>query len=212
MKRRQFLTLQLKISALGALALSGAAVAHRLIWDYESAPQQLAGNGAQSPSPRSVPAAPAGAPGSALSAPVKLRCLSPRELVIVRAVALRILDGADPDPQADGALPQCLFIDDYLAELHGALRSDVKALFSLLELYPTLTGRFTRFSRLSPAAQDAVLTGWEHSRIALLRQAMQALKAMCFLAHYQDERSFQSLGYSGALVPVAGLGHTLPAR
>lgn len=139
------------------------------------------------------------------------RCLPGRELVIVRAAALRILDGAEPAPQLDGAARQCAFIDGYLSQLEEGLRSDVKALVSLLEIYPILTGSFTRFSRLDPEAQDAVLMSWETSRTALLRQGLQALKAMCFLAHYQDERSFASIGYSGPLVPAQGLGRVLPA-
>ena len=130
----------------------------------------------------------------------------------MRAAALRVLDGAEPDPQADGAARQCLFIDRYLSQLDPGLSGDVKALLSLLELYPVLTGSFTRFSRLSAAAQDAVLASWERSRTALLRQGLQALKAMCLLAHYQDERSFASIGYSGPVVPPQGLGQVLPAR
>ena len=217
MQRRRFLNLSIKISVAGGLVLSGAAVAHRLLWDYESAPLLLPpsrGAAAGSSASPSVPAPLAAAPGTAGTAPASLRCLSPRELAIVRAVALRVLDGAEPDPHQDGAdaAQQCQFIDAYLAGLDGGLRSDVKALFSLLELYPTVTGYFTRFSRLRAAAQDAVLTSWESSRSALLRQGMQALKAMCFLAHYQDERSFASLGYTGPIVPAEGLGRVLPAR
>ena len=197
MRRRQFLKTTLKISVAGGLALSGASVAHRLIWDYEQAPSQAAQD--------LQPAAGASAPSQAG------HCLSAREYVIVRAAALRILDGAEPDPHADGAARQCAFIDGYLSQLEEGLRSDVKALLSLLELYPLVTGSFTRFSRLAPAAQDAVLASWERSRTALLRQGLQALKAMCLLAHYQDERSFASIGYSGPLVPPAGLGRLLPA-
>jgi hypothetical protein len=139
------------------------------------------------------------------------RCLSAREHAIVRAAALRVLDGAEPDPHADGAARQCAFIDGYLSQLEEGLVGDVKALLSLLELYPLMTGSFTRFSRLGPAAQDAVLLSWEKSGTALLRQGLQALKAMCLLAHYQDERSFAGIGYSGPLVPAQGLGRVLPA-
>jgi hypothetical protein len=211
MKRRQFLNVSIKISMVGGLALSGAAVAHRLLWDYESAPPQLPARRPDSGNTPNAARSPASTAPPTAAAATKPRCLSGREIVIVRAVALRILDGAEPDPHADGALAQVQFIDEYLAGLDGGLRSDVKALLSLLELYPTMTGRFTRFSRLSPAAQDEVLSSWERSRLALLRQGLQAVKAMCFLAHYQDERSFPSLGYSGPLVPVEGLGRVLPA-
>jgi hypothetical protein len=188
MKRRLFL----KLSLGGGLALLAGTTLHRLLFDYEAPRRQLPAAG--------------GANNDGVAS-----CLSAREVVILRAAALRILAGAEPDPRADGAAAQCAFIDRYLAGLDEALRSDVKALLSLLEMYPLLTGRFARFSRLSDAAQDAVLAGWERSRSALLRQGMQAVKAMCMLAHYQDERSFTSIGYSGPLVPLHGLGHILPA-
>jgi len=218
MNRRRFLTLTFKVSVVGGLALGGATTLHRLLWDYEPSP--AAQFPASSATPQSIAATSLGAPSGEAAEPspktatgeeAKLRCLSRREYVILRAAALRILDGATPEPHLDGAARQCAFIDRYLAELDGGLRSDVKAVFSLLELYPTVTGHFTRFSRLSAAAQDQVLASWQASRTALLRQALQALKALCFLAHYQDERSFAGIGYSGPIVPKAGLGRLLSA-
>lgn len=208
MRRRQFLRVTLRISAAGGLVLSGAAVAHRLLWDYAPAPGMESGAG-----PAGGPAeeAASGVRAAAGDATAGLRFLSGREYAIVRAAALRILDGAEPDPHTDAAARQCRFIDRYLSQLDAGLSGDVKALLSLLELYPLLTGSFSRFSRLPAAAQDAVLLSWERSRTALLRQGLQALKAMCFLAHYQDERSFASIGYSGPIVPAQGLGQVLPA-
>lgn len=202
MRRRQFLRVTLRISVAGGLALSGATVAHRLLWDYAPGPGEKTGERGPAGS---------GAAAHADAEAPPLRFLSGREYAIVRAAALRVLDGAQPDPQLDGAVRQCRFIDDYLSQLDPGLSGDVKALLSLLEIYPVLTGRFTRFSRLPPDAQDAILASWERSRTALLRQGMQALKAMCLLAHYQDERSFASLGYSGPIVPAQGLGRVLPA-
>lgn len=211
MRRRQFLKVTLKISAAGGLVLSGATVAHRLIWDYAQAPEGAAGPGSGSGDGPGLAAGHGTAASQQAGSAPAGRCLSGREYVIVRAAALRVLDGAEPDPHADGAARQCAFIDGYLSQLEEGLRRDVKALLSLLELYPLATGSFTRFSRLDPAAQDAVLMSWETSRTALLRQGLQALKAMCLLAHYQDERSFASIGYSGPLVPAQGLGRVLPA-
>ena len=212
MNRRRFITLTFKVSLVGGVVLGGASSLHRLLWDYEQSPAGALPQGPGTPSgmTASIPATATGAMPEAAT-PAELRCLSRREHVILQAVALRILDGATPDPHLDGAARQCTFIDRYLSELDAGLRSDVKAVFSLIELYPTVTGQFTRFSRLSAAAQDKVLTSWQESRTALLRQALQALKALCFLAHYQDERSFPSIGYSGPIVPANGLGQVLPA-
>lgn len=95
-----------------------------------------------------------------------------------------------------------VFIDRYLSGLEVGLRADVRALLELLEHYPLLTGRFARFSRLRADEQDALLRSWEASRFALLRQGLQALKSMVFLAHYQDPGSFRAIGYSGPLVSL----------
>jgi hypothetical protein len=129
----------------------------------------------------------------------RLRCLSSQQGRTLQAAALRILDGAEPAPSLDGAAAQILFIDRYLLSLAPPLRSDLRALLGLLEHAPLV--RFgARFSRLDPAAQDQVLRGWEASRFDLLRQGLFALKSLCCLAHYQDERSFSAIGYSGPLV------------
>lgn len=129
----------------------------------------------------------------------RLRCLSGKQGRILQAVALRILAGADPDPAVDGAQAQLLFIDGYLNRLADPLKDDVRALLELLEYSPLLRhGR--RFSHLDGAQQDQVLQGFEHSRFDLLRQGFFALKSLCCLAHYQDERSFAAIGYSGPLL------------
>mgnify|MGYP000393783433 CR=1 FL=1 len=124
---------------------------------------------------------------------------SPRQQAVLQAVALRILDGAEPPPSQDGAVAQCQFIDRYVAALAKPLRDDLQALLALVE-YAPLFGFAARFTRLPDAEQDAVLRHLETSRFPLLRQAFAALKSLCCLAHYQDERSFAAIGYSGPLV------------
>ena len=124
---------------------------------------------------------------------------SPRQHAVLQAVALRILDGAEPPPSQDGAVAQCQFIDRYVAALAKPLRDDLQALLALVE-YAPLFGFAARFTRLPDTEQDAVLRHLETSRFPLLRQAFAALKSLCCLAHYQDERSFAAIGYSGPLV------------
>jgi hypothetical protein len=133
--------------------------------------------------------------------------LSKREHAILTALALCILKGAEPDPARDGALAQRAFIARYLGYLDEALRSDVRSLLSLLEFYPVLTGGFSRFTKLTPDRQAAILRSWEVSSYALLRQGFAAVKSMCLLAHYQDARSFPSIGYDGP-----GTTYQQPAR
>ena len=132
--------------------------------------------------------------------PQPLLVLSASESVTLRAVALRILDGASPSPLTDGGSAICQFVDRYLTNLPTGVQSDVRALLHLVELYPLLQLRMARFSHLRADEQDVMLSGWQDSRIGLLRQGFQALKSLVCLAHYQDARSFGTIGYSGPLV------------
>ncbi len=127
------------------------------------------------------------------------RCFSPAQLATLQAVALRILDGAEPPPSRDGAAAQCRFIDRYVAGLAAPIRTDLRAGLVLVEHAPLL--RYgARFTRLTAADQDAVLQGFSDSRVTTLRQVFVALKSLCCLSHYQDEQSFAAIGYSGPLV------------
>lgn len=183
MRRRRFLKLSLFSAA--SLATIGAVGAIGGLWGGD-----------------------VGAGGRALPAELTagLRCLSVAETAILQAAMLRILDGAEPPPAADGAVRQCLFADGYLRGLDRALRGDFQSLLSLLQLWPLAAGYGGRFTRLGPGEQDAVLTAWQGSRWALLRQGLAGLRALCTLSHYQDERSFAGIGYSGPLVgsPLIG--------
>lgn len=140
------------------------------------------------------------------SAPRALRVLSVKEHQILQAAARRILDGAEPPVAGVGAgvgVDVAGWADGYLAGLDPALQRDVKGLLQILE-HGNLTSRAAagRFTALGPSEQDRVLDDWQRSRLALRRQGFQALKAMCCLAYYQDERSFKAIGYSGPLVPA----------
>lgn len=170
MKRRRFF----QVSALGAIGLGTALVVgeHTLGRAWPPALDQALG----------------------------LTILSTSESQTLRAVAMRILDGVTPDVASDGGVAVCRFVDRYLANLPRPLRQDVRALLHLVELFPLLQLRMARFCRLRSDEQDAMLTSWQDSRLALLRQGFQALKSLCCLAHYQDERSFASIGYAGPLL------------
>ena len=52
-----------------------------------------------------------------LESALSLSVLSESEAVTLRAVALRILDGADPSPSTDGGAAICQFADRYLQSL-----------------------------------------------------------------------------------------------
>jgi hypothetical protein len=135
----------------------------------------------------------------------RLRALSPKEYLVLFAVARRVLDGASPAvadrPGEPGRLDVALWVDGYLVRLPEGMRQDVRALLQLLE--HAAISHSGRFSSLPAQAQDEILHGWEKSALALRRQGFQALKSICCLAFYQDERSFGGIGYSGPMVPAS---------
>lgn len=137
-----------------------------------------------------------------------LACFSAKEYRVLHAVARRMLHGASPKVVASLLTPGevgvdvARWADGYVARLHEVLREDLRGLLQLLEHSTWLLGRGGRFTALADEAQDAVLRDWQQSRLALRRQGFQALKSLCCLAYYQDERSFAGIGYSGPQVPA----------
>ncbi len=94
------------------------------------------------------------------------------------------------------------FADGYLAALPAADQRDVRALIGFLEHgAPLLTGRLTRFTALDPAAQDEVLRAVEHHRIGKLRGGFNVVKAVAYMALYEDDTSWTAIDYPGPLVP-----------
>jgi hypothetical protein len=135
----------------------------------------------------------------------KLRVLSPKEFIVLRAAVRRLVaaDSADA-PDAD-TLGVAHFIDGYLEKLPGDMRSDFRALLHLLE-HGTVIFRLagSRFTRMSADEQDRTLADWESSRLAVRRQGFQALKTMALLGYWRHDRTWPLIGYSGPMLPKAG--------
>ncbi|MBV9108108.1 MAG: GMC family oxidoreductase, partial [Gemmatimonadetes bacterium] len=63
-----------------------------------------------------------------------------------------------------------------------------------------LTGGIpVRFSRMSPARQDAWLRGWELSRIPARRAAFQGLRRLILSTYYANPETYDDIGYRGEL-------------
>jgi hypothetical protein len=135
----------------------------------------------------------------------KLRVLSPKEFLVLRAAVRRLVatDAADA-PDAD-ALGVAHFVDSYLEKLPAAMRSDFRALLHLLE-HGTVIFRLagSRFTRMSAEEQDRTLADWESSRLAVRRQGFQALKTMALLGYWRSDQTWPLIGYSGPMLPKAG--------
>ncbi|MSP63723.1 MAG: hypothetical protein EXR72_25935 [Myxococcales bacterium] len=134
----------------------------------------------------------------------RLRVLSHKEYLILAAICRRMLAPDEGGAVSPDEIEAALVIDGYLAGLPDAISSDVRALLHLVEHTPLLFDlRFSRFTHLDGAAQDAVLDGWATSRIDLRRRGFQALKALAMLGYYDDPRTFAILDYTGPMLPPA---------
>jgi hypothetical protein len=123
----------------------------------------------------------------------QLRVLSPKEFLILSAIARRVLAG--DGPSAD-EVQAALYADAYLQKVPEALVSDVRGLLHLFEHATSATSRFTH---LSGEEQDQCLRSWQASRLALKRQGFQALRTLCFMGYYRDPRTWPMLGYTGPM-------------
>jgi hypothetical protein len=130
----------------------------------------------------------------------KLRALSPKEYLVLAAVCRRM---CAPDEQGAISVDDvgaALVIDDYLAGLPDDIAGDVRSLLHLIEHTPLLfSGRPSRFTHLDAGGQDAVLAGWESSRLDVRRRGFQALKCLAMVGYYGDARAWALLGYSGPM-------------
>lgn len=135
----------------------------------------------------------------------RLRVLTPKELLVLQAVARRVLcpDAADA-PSAD-AVEVGLAVDTYLSKLPPPVVGDVRALLQLVEHGSSLFRLGgTRFTRMSPAEQDATLEDWSRSSLTVRRRGFQALRTLSFLGYWRDERTWPLIGYSGPMLPKRG--------
>ncbi len=135
----------------------------------------------------------------------RLRALSPKEYLVMQAVARRVLapDAADA-PSAD-AVEAALAADAYLAKLPPPLVGDVKSLLQLVEHGSSLfRGGATRFTRMSASEQDATLADWQRSSLTVRRRGFQALRTLAFVGYWRDDRTWPLLGYTGPMLPARG--------
>ena len=132
-----------------------------------------------------------------------LQAFAPWQLVVMEHAARRI---AAPDAEG-GAIPStdevgvAVFVDGYVAKMPEAVRADFLHLLGYLEhLAPAATGRSSRFTRLVPLEQDAVLAALEASSQDLLRAGFAGLKALVMMGYYRDPRTWRIVGYDGPWV------------
>lgn len=135
-------------------------------------------------------------PSRRLASPSKpLRALDDRGFQVIVAVAARVITAPDADPAVLAER-----IDESLSRVPPEAQADLASLIGLFEnALPglLLDGRVTPFTRLDGPAQDRALASWRDSRLVVRRSGYHALRRLCFVAYYGDERAWPGIHYSG---------------
>ena len=122
-----------------------------------------------------------------------LRFLTRKEYAIVTQAAVRILGLPDDAREEIGG-----FIDGLLADLPPTSQGQARLMLRVVEHGTHLFDlKSRRFTRLSPAEQDAYLRGWMESTLGARRIIFRALKTMAALGYYAQTSSFAAVGYDG---------------
>jgi len=139
-----------------------------------------------------------GVPGSVAA---QLRALTPKEYLIVRAMARRMLRSGFRDTPAADDVGAALFVDGFVARLGASSRAELGQLLNFVEhAYPLAIGLPSRFTHLDPARQDAVLGSMMRSSLPLLRGAFDSLKSLCVMAYFSHAATWRAIGYDGPLL------------
>jgi len=123
----------------------------------------------------------------------ELRFLTRKEYAVVTAAAVRILGLPDEDRENIGG-----FIDGLLADLPPTSQTQARLMLRVVEHGTHLFDlKARRFTRLTPADQDAYLRGWMESTLGARRIIFRALKTLAALGYYAQTTSFAAIGYDG---------------
>ncbi len=135
----------------------------------------------------------------------RLQALSPKEYLVMQAVARRIVASDATDAPTADAVDVAGAVDAYVAKLPPPMQREVRALLQLVEHGSALfRGRATRFTHMSADEQDATLRDWQRSSLTVRRRGFQALRTLAFLGYWRDDRTWPLIGYTGPMLPRHG--------
>ncbi len=138
----------------------------------------------------------------------RLTFFSGHEYMIVKAVAARLIRKVlptDPDPNETGV---ALRADKFLTDADREIQRQFHQLLTVFNspIFAFLFDlRFSSFLDMKPADQDSYLRDWMTGIIPFRRTAFQALKRLCMIMYYTDDRTWESIRYKGPFV-LAGRG------
>lgn len=149
----------------------------------------------------------AGLRSAGAAAESELHVLTPRDAAILTAVAARMTDTGDPAMPAFADTGAIYTVDRSLLFLDEGTRGQVGMALKLFEYGPILFDfRFSRFTELGPAEQDANIAGWRDSRFETRRLAYRAMKNLSFLGYYAQDGTWSGIHYLGPVLPRPRLG------
>lgn len=130
-----------------------------------------------------------------------LKVLNAKEFLVLQAIAARVMAGDEEGTPGPEELGVAEWIDGYLKRQSPWVQKDFRMLLNAIEhAGPMMDFEFSRFTRMSAAAQDRVLGNWARSRLSLRKQGFSALKGLCVMAYYRHPKTWDLLGYDGPLV------------
>ncbi|MCA1665576.1 MAG: gluconate 2-dehydrogenase subunit 3 family protein, partial [Myxococcales bacterium] len=133
----------------------------------------------------------------------RLRVLSPKEYLVMQAVARRVLAADGDDAPSPDSVDVAGAVDAYVAKLPSAVQRDVRGLLQLVEHGSSLfRGQVARFTHMAAAEQDATLADWQRSSLTVRRRGFQALRTLAFVGYWRDDRTWPLIGYSGPMLPT----------
>jgi hypothetical protein len=123
---------------------------------------------------------------------LELRSLTEKEYAVARAATEALLVGV---PVAAATI--AARIDRELALVGDPIRTDMKAVLTLVEHATPLGGRLRRFTALTPEQRLRYLATWRDSRFQLRRAAYQGLKGFVYYFAYVDPATRPITGFAG---------------
>lgn len=142
--------------------------------------------------------APAAAATSGVCAPV----LTPSQAEILTVIVERMVYSGAPEMPPVRETNAVETIEQALAQLDPATRSQVSSLITLFQWGPPVFQfKLHRFTKLAPDDQDAYLADWATSHVETRRIAFQALKNLSVLGYYAQDGTWKGLHYDGPWVP-----------
>ncbi len=90
-------------------------------------------------------------------------------------------------------------VDRFLVGMPRGMLREIRAMFGFIEHGTFLGARLSRFTRLSAEKRLDVLVGL-YERGGVPAEAFEGIRALCLVGWYQDDRTWEALGYGGPLM------------